>query len=1328
MSYTRLLGATALVSSLVIVPATAFAQAAPNVSNPAPQTTAPATTAAQIDAQEQAQSQATSADGQVSEDDTVVVTGSRIRRPETDGVLPGVQITAQSIETRGFTNALEALNDIPLVGPGASPLNGNNGGQTASLGAAFVDLLDLGTARTLTLVNGRRFVSGNSASLFVAGNETGSQVDVNVIPATLIERVDVITVGGAAAYGADAIAGVVNYILKDNYNGLQLRGLAGISERGDAGQYQLSALAGRNFLDGRANLTLSVEYSRNDGLQAPSRDFRVIRPGTYTNPFNGGIRNAAFINTAIVDVTNLNNGAFLRATDDGQPSTLFGIGLVTQTLSNPGTVLNVQSNTFYTPYTPITTGAGATLRTSNFITFNSGIAPVGFAVPATNATGGRTTIATTNNGFANYTGVGIIQGLPGVGGTAFNDGTAIGNLSGNGLNGRTTQATNVPFTTFAPTALPANVTAAQVFAAYGVTAPTGASAAQQSTLAVNILQANRFTAREFLNANPNTNLNYFIGTFDPLVPRIANTDTTLVSVRVNGANVQVPINQVLPYRAVPLEFNDNGTLREYTFSGPVSGNDPLSVGSARGSNGGFNRSLENTVLRTQQDRYVANAIGHIDLSDEVTFFTENTYANVLNRSLGNISGAQNFLTNTSENAALLININNPYLSAQNRTVLNSVGIASGNGTNNGNFLITRQNQDIFGPNLYTNRQETYRVSGGLRAKFELLGQRWNAEISGNYGNSKQNTRSANIADLEYQLALDAVDQGLATTGVANGNIVCRAKVFPTQYLGRTPIGTSENITRLRGADGLPTETLVTPTITQALIDSCQPLNPFGYNQMSDASKKYVIGTSLFRNVSEQRYIQASFGGGLFNLPAGPLQFNANGEYRRDSLAFTVNDLNNLGRTRSAPSAQTDAFTQTYEIGGELSVPITGPDFLDFMGRLTLNPAVRVSQQSGEGATYRSLAGRVVTPRADGKAGTIYSLAGTWAPIRDLSFRGNYTKSLRQPSIVELFLGGQPAFQAVTDLCGPANIGLGSVPTTRRANCVAAVIANGNATDAASANTYLATFTPQGGSLQATFSGSPQLKPERGESWTAGGAFTPRFIPGLTLQADYIAVNVRDTIIPAGNGTFIQGCYDSPTYPDSTAQIGINGCSRFTRGPDFQIQNGVQAGFLNLGQLQVRAINGTGNYAFGLFGGKLTLRGSAYYLIRNDTSSSGTFNGDRVSTAGGFARPKLETQLSTRYEVGKGYGQITWNRQSPTRIFTGNPPGGALGIETYPYNRYPALHNVDLALGIDVNQRFRMQFNVSNVLDFTTAGDLGYRFADYLDQIGRRYQVAVTTRF
>jgi outer membrane receptor protein involved in Fe transport len=161
-------------------------------------------------------------DGATSEVEEIVVTGSRIRRPQYEGTIPGAQVDRQAIEDRGFTNAIQILNDIPLVGPPVSAVSTGTA-QPANLGAQYVDLLDIGSSRTLTLVNGRRMVSNNGGTIFVAGNEPGNQVDAGTIPAALIDRVDVLTVGGAAAYGSDAIAGVVNYILRDDFEGLDVR-------------------------------------------------------------------------------------------------------------------------------------------------------------------------------------------------------------------------------------------------------------------------------------------------------------------------------------------------------------------------------------------------------------------------------------------------------------------------------------------------------------------------------------------------------------------------------------------------------------------------------------------------------------------------------------------------------------------------------------------------------------------------------------------------------------------------------------------------------------------------------------------------------------------------------------------------------------------------------------------------------------------------------------------------------------------------------------------------------------------------------------------------
>ena len=144
------------------------------------------------------------------DNDTVVVTGSRIRRPDLDTVFPTTVVGAEALEKSAFTNIADALTEIPAFGGGIDP----NGDQGANIGSNFVDFLDLGVQRTLTVVNGRRFVSAD-----VSGG--GLSVDFNVIPLALVERIDTIGVGGAPIYGSDAIAGTINVILKDDFEGLE---------------------------------------------------------------------------------------------------------------------------------------------------------------------------------------------------------------------------------------------------------------------------------------------------------------------------------------------------------------------------------------------------------------------------------------------------------------------------------------------------------------------------------------------------------------------------------------------------------------------------------------------------------------------------------------------------------------------------------------------------------------------------------------------------------------------------------------------------------------------------------------------------------------------------------------------------------------------------------------------------------------------------------------------------------------------------------------------------------------------------------------------------
>jgi len=200
----------------------------------------------------------------------IVVTGSRIARRDLESASPLSIITSRQIDSRGFQTVAQALNELPTFGvPGSSPIGG--GQSNLGAGQSFVDFLGLGSQRTLTLVNSRRFVGSNASSIFGPTGSGGSQVDLNTIPTKLIDRVETVAAIGAPIYGSDAVAGTVNIILKRDFDGLDIDAQTGISQLGDAPSYRFRAIAGKNFADGRGNITLSGEYSESRGLVRTDR-------------------------------------------------------------------------------------------------------------------------------------------------------------------------------------------------------------------------------------------------------------------------------------------------------------------------------------------------------------------------------------------------------------------------------------------------------------------------------------------------------------------------------------------------------------------------------------------------------------------------------------------------------------------------------------------------------------------------------------------------------------------------------------------------------------------------------------------------------------------------------------------------------------------------------------------------------------------------------------------------------------------------------------------------------------------------------------------------
>ena len=215
----------------------------------------------------------------------VVITGSRIKRTGFDTVAPATVVDSEFMDLRGFDNVATALNELPAFGiPGSS----NFGGQgSQNVGQNFVNAFGLGSQRTLTLINGRRSVGQNTPTTVGNGAASGLQVDLNIIPTALIERVETVFTGGAPIYGSDAIAGTVNIILKDDFEGLEVDGQYGFSDNGDTENYRFRSTMGGNFADGRGNVVVSLEYSKQNGLDGRDRPELRDDYSYCTNPENG---------------------------------------------------------------------------------------------------------------------------------------------------------------------------------------------------------------------------------------------------------------------------------------------------------------------------------------------------------------------------------------------------------------------------------------------------------------------------------------------------------------------------------------------------------------------------------------------------------------------------------------------------------------------------------------------------------------------------------------------------------------------------------------------------------------------------------------------------------------------------------------------------------------------------------------------------------------------------------------------------------------------------------------------------------------------------------
>jgi outer membrane receptor protein involved in Fe transport len=207
--------------------------------------------------------------------ETVYVTGSRIARTsDFENPAPVVTFDKGDLDRSGYANLQQLLEEQPFVGNGTFSTRGNNQDSTAN-GAASVSLRGLGADATLVLVNGRRV----ALSAF-AESITTNFVDINTIPIAAIERLEVLKDGASAVYGADAVAGVVNVILRKDFDGFEVSGGAGAADGYD--EYNASAIWGTSGED--SNITMIIDYFKNSTLKNSERGSL----GTADQTANGG--------------------------------------------------------------------------------------------------------------------------------------------------------------------------------------------------------------------------------------------------------------------------------------------------------------------------------------------------------------------------------------------------------------------------------------------------------------------------------------------------------------------------------------------------------------------------------------------------------------------------------------------------------------------------------------------------------------------------------------------------------------------------------------------------------------------------------------------------------------------------------------------------------------------------------------------------------------------------------------------------------------------------------------------------------------------------------
>jgi iron complex outermembrane receptor protein len=711
-----------------------------------------------------------------------------------------------------------------------------------------------------------------------------------------------------------------------------------------------------------------------------------------------------------------------------------------------------------------------------------------------------------------------------------------------------------------------------------------------------------------------------------------------------------------------LAFGNSSNLTPYNLGAP-SGNPVFTSG----GDGEQLPAVSNLLSPTERINF--DTIGHFKINDSLNFFNEGWFSE---------SHATNLIAQPAYNTALfgtggtsmgnfILNVNNPFLTPADRasiqTALNNYSAALG-GTgfiapnwNPNQFYLSRANLDLQSGEA-TGTQTLARGVMGLNGDFSIGERNFNWEVAANYG------ESSNTA-VQPAYVFQNLQNALNSTTNAAGQIVCAGNPV------NAPISTVSS--------------------------TCAPLNVFGRGSPSIAAQQYITHLATATSDNTQRDTTANIGGDLFKLPAGDVKLSLGYENRRETDdfspdAFYTETLGQLNATGIEGSYITNEFY------GETVIPIFAPaQDIPGLHKLELEGAAR--------RVFNSIAGDATT----------WTEGMRWEPTEDIQIRANRTKSIRDPSITELFLPAATSFSFANDPCDKNFVAQGASPATRAKNCAAAGI-----------NTATFTSNVVNATAEGTNSGNTGLSAESADSRTIGFVLRPRWVPKLNISVDYIDIKITNAIETLNLTQLLDACYDSTSYPNNAS------CQAFTRNAAGQITT-FHSGYVNAGLLEFQGIQAGMDYtvdlppSFGSVTGRL-----GYLETRQLVATVGAAS--PVQYAGELANGGSPTNKGT-LDLIYNNGPLSWDWQG---IFVGAVNFNNMNLDTT--QDILSVHKwwlINSTVSYNVTKAFSVRLIVDNVFDKLPPLDAlagsGGNYTGAVGQyfpgvIGRTYLLAADMKF